>query len=158
MSRQLMNIFFVMAFIFSGLQGHAQTDETMAALDGLKQRIHHILYTLNSADLTNIKRLQIITSQKTELELELKRILQEEKRGLPTDEIHDVTYDQIDQLMLGITALSVLKLNADQLTVQDESCREAQTLLRVLGASIKSQSGPSYMQVLRKMCVKESTI
>jgi hypothetical protein len=159
---KLMKPFVVTILCLAGIVGHAQVDRTLSALENVKSRIYSVVSSLRDPNLTNPSRLQLVQFQKSEIENELKEILKREARGLETDEIHDAAYVKIDELMMGLTAISILRLNADQSTIQRDSCDEAQTFLRlvstVAGEVVQPTSYTPFIQTIQMMCGKGTSI
>ena len=138
MSSKLKNLAMTLMILFGALSAHA--DDTMDALTNLQTRIQGIAQIMADPTLTNPMRLEIVKKHKSQFELELKQIIKREIRDPKTDAIHDAAYDKVDDMMLGMTALSVLKLNPDQVTLQEESYENARGILRIF-----SQAGGTYI-------------
>ncbi len=132
------------------------SDPTIDSLTSLQIKIKILATSMLDLKKSNSERLQLLTPAKENLELEMKRILQAEKREISTSALHDQLYDRADDQMIGLTAISLLKLNEDQMTVKDTSCEEARSLLRIFARNeVKFGMGPDHSifhQAIELMC------
>ncbi len=149
---------FALSLALSFCSWAAQADETLDALSSVQSKVNALAASLLVPSKDNSLQLQIkvLNVEKSKLELEIKQILETEKRDPKTDSIHDEAYDRADDLMLGLTAISLLRVNANDQIATESSCVEARGLLRIFsrteakGGSIPNQS--AFMQVINLMC------
>lgn len=160
MPRQLINLLVFVSFILGALQSSAQSDGTVQSLDLLAGRIQNVLFSLKDPSLSNPSRLQLISSQKAEIELELKGILKQEVRTVDNESLHDSAYEKVDELMLGLSALSILSLEEDGDLINPDSCREAQSYLRMISTAAgevhPSPAQAPFAQLIRNLCPRSS--
>lgn len=140
----------VLLLLLFGIQSFGQVDQTMEDLNKVKVRLYQVASSISSPDMNNSQKIQIASDQKAQIESEIKRILQQEKRNLPTDQIHDVAYDEIDNLLLSLTAIAFVKIDPSNPMALEESCSENQGMVGRFGSQTRDPNLRSTLALLNQ--------